>query len=175
MIMLWLGTKERTQVYIRKGLKAWLTRKGVRTTVEAQIKLTLGLLRPPQAACVKTGLTVAYKLGFWWSFYVWKLKEKPFLVALISAANLSGVIRNHPRKLASRICHGVTSPHFGLSALYLVGAHSVRIQGVLHDPRGFINSHRPLAFEFCFSSICLRTVIVHQFVKPQLISLIIHL
>ena len=61
-------------------------------------------------------------------------------MALVSGPNSSGVDRNHPRNLTSRICPGAATPSFGLWALYRVGAQYGRIQGVLHDPRVFINS-----------------------------------
>jgi hypothetical protein len=123
MIMLWLGIKGRTRKYSRKGLEAWWTSKGAQAEVEAQTKSTSGPFRSPGAVCAKTGLTVAYRLGFGHSFYVWKLKKMIVPMALVSGPNSSRVVGNRQRKLTSRIWFGVATPYFGLWALYRVGTH----------------------------------------------------
>jgi hypothetical protein len=62
----------------------------------------------------------------------------------------SGVNENRPRKLTSCFCPGAATPSFGFWALYHVGAHYGRIQGVLHDPREFISSRHTLVRVWIF-------------------------
>jgi hypothetical protein len=71
--------------------------------VEAQTKSISGPFRSPGAVCAKTGLTVAYGLGFGCSLYVRKLKKTIVPMALFSGPNSSGVVMNRQRKLTSRI------------------------------------------------------------------------
>jgi hypothetical protein len=71
--------------------------------VEAQTKSNSGPFQSPGAVCVKTGLTVAYGIGFGRSLYIRKLKKMMVTMALVSGPNLSEVIGNHQRKLTSRI------------------------------------------------------------------------
>lgn len=165
--MLWLETKKSTRVYVRKGLKAWLTSKGVQTEVEVQIKSTSGLFWPPGAVYVKTCLAIAYRFRIGWSLYVQKHKKKPFAMVLVSGPKSSEVIG----KLVASCITAFWSLGF-ISCWSPLG----RLQGVLHDPRSFTNScHPSIRFGFCFSSIYIRTITNHRFVKLQLVSLIIHL
>jgi hypothetical protein len=61
----------------------------------------------------------------------------------------------------------------GCWPVYLVGAYYGCVQGSLNTL--YLVSSPKLGFEFCLDSICHRTVVVHWFVRPQFVSLIIHL
>ena len=80
-------------------------------------------LRTLGTARTKTDAQVAYGVGFGRSLYGWKDNFKMLPVALVLSPKSFGVIRNHPRKLTSRICLGAAMPSFGLWALYRVGVH----------------------------------------------------
>ena len=53
MIMLCLGTKERTRRHIEEVLEVWRTSKGARVKMEVQTKSTLSLFWSPGAVCIK--------------------------------------------------------------------------------------------------------------------------
>ena len=112
--------------------------------MEAQTDSTSSLIRSPKAVSTKTDAQVANGVGFGRSLYGWKYNFKTLLMAVVSGLNSSGVDKNHPRKLTSSFCPGAATPSFSLWALYRVGAHYGRVQGVLHDPREFISSRYTL-------------------------------
>ena len=112
----------------------------VRNKMEVQTDSTSFQFRTPGTARTKMDAKVAYGVRFGRSLYGWKDNFKTLPVALVSSTKSFGVIRNHPRNLTSIICPGAAAPSFVLWALYRVGAHYGHVQGVLHDPRVFINS-----------------------------------
>ena len=139
---MYLGIKEKTIKGVEKAFEAWRTSEDVRNKMEAQTDSTSFQFRTPGTARTKMDAQVAYGVRFGRSLYGWKDNFKTLPVALVSSPKSFGVIRNRPRNLTSRICPGASAPSFGLWALYRVGAHYGHVQGVLHDPRVFINSSR---------------------------------
>ena len=62
MIMLCLGTKERTRRHIEEVLEVWRTSKGARVKMEVQTKSTSSLFRSLGAVCIKLDTQVVYGL-----------------------------------------------------------------------------------------------------------------
>ena len=62
IIMLCLGTKERTRRRIEEGLEVWRTSKGARVKMEVQTKSISSLFRSPGAVGIKLDTQVAYGL-----------------------------------------------------------------------------------------------------------------
>ena len=95
---------------------------------------------------------------------------------MVSRQNPFGINRNRRNKSASRIYQGAATPSFGpLDHVSCLGPLGVR-QGVLNDPRVFINSHHPsIRFGFCLDYSVKNSFAVHWFVRPQLCEIIIHL
>ena len=64
MIMLCIGTKERTRRHIEEGLEVWSTSKGARVKMEIQTKSTLSPFWSLGAVYIKLVTQVAYGLRF---------------------------------------------------------------------------------------------------------------
>jgi hypothetical protein len=85
--------------------------------------------------------------------------------------------RNHRKKWTSRICQGATSPSFGPLARVSCWSPLGLRPGDLHALNSFLfSSHYHfrvwVLLRFNLSS---NSVAIHRFVRPQLVSLIIHL
>ena len=111
--------------------------------VEAQSNWSLSLSRVPGPIYHKTSHMAVSGLRFQRSTYGWKVNyiKKPLQV--VSHPKPFGINRNHRNKSASRICQGAVTPSFApLDCVSCLGPLGARL-GVLHDPRVFINNHRP--------------------------------
>jgi len=143
IIMLCLGTKERTRRHIEEGLEVWRTSKGARVKMEVQTKSISSLFRSPGAVCIKLDTQVAYGLRLRWSTYGWKdnFIRKPMEVAPLQ--NSVRINRNHRNNLTSRICHDATSSSFAPLGLVTCWDIFRAWRGVLGRPLGYIiSSHR---------------------------------
>ena len=120
---MYFGTKDRTSKGVEKALEVWRTSEDVRNKMEAQTNSTLFRFRALGAARTKMDVQVAYGVGFGRYSYGWKDNFKMLPMELVSGPNSSGVDRNRPNKLTSRIFPGVATPSFGLWAMYRVRAH----------------------------------------------------
>ena len=108
---------------LEDALGAWRTSKGVHNKLEAQSKSISCRFRTPGIGRTKTAAQVVYGVRFGRSLYGWKDIFNTLPMALVSGTNSSGVDRNRPNNLTSRICPGAATPSFSLWALYRVGAH----------------------------------------------------
>jgi len=170
MIVLWLGTMERSLTHLRKSLKAWWTSKGVPVKLEAQSNSSSSLPRPPGPVSAKMDAHVAYGLGFGCSIYARKAKKIKFPMELVSCQNKSWVIRNHRRKLMSRTFLSAAPPSFGpLGRVSLLSPLGVRLED-LHASISLYSVAATLVRVWVFLRfILLRTIFtVNRFVRPQL-------
>ena len=145
--------------------------------MEAQSKTSSSLFRTPGIARTKMDAQVSYGVGFGCTCYGWKDNFKTLPMELVSGPNSSRVDRNRPRKLTYRICRSAVPPSFGP-----LGRVSFRRPlGVspwyLHAPIFLYSVAAALVRVWVLLRFILsRTVVVvHRFVKPQLVRLIIHL
>jgi hypothetical protein len=98
-------------------------------------------------------------------------------MALDPPQNSFWVDRNRRNKWTSRICHGAASPSFGPLARVSCWRPLGLCPGDLYAPNSFLFSNRHhfrvwVLLRFNLSS---NSIAVHRFVRPQLVSLIIHL
>ena len=144
IIMLCLGTKERTRRHIEEGLEVWRTSKGARVKMEVQTKSTSSLFWSSGVVCIKLDTQVAYGLRLRWSTYGWKdnFISKPMIVVpLQKSIRING---NRWNNLTSRIGHDAASSSF--TSLGLVTCWDIfrAWRGVLGRPLGYIISSRRL-------------------------------
>jgi hypothetical protein len=98
-------------------------------------------------------------------------------MVLVPPQNFFWVDRNRQNKWTSRICHGAASPSFGpLPRVSCWSPLGLR-PGDLHAPKSFLfSSHCHFkVWDLLRFNLSSHSVTVHWFVRPQLVSLIIHL
>ena len=144
IIMLCLGTKERTRRGIEEGLEVWRTSKGARVKMEVQTKSISSLFRSPGAVCIKLDTQVAYGLRLRWSTYGWKdnFIRKPMEV--VPLQNSIRINRNCRNNLTFGICHDAASSSFGALGLVTCWDTFRTWRGILWRPLGYIISSHHL-------------------------------
>jgi hypothetical protein len=98
-------------------------------------------------------------------------------MALVLPQNSFWFDGNHQNKWTFRICRGATSPSFGPLARVSCWSSLGLRPGDLHAPNSFLFSshHHFRVWVLLRFNLSSNSVTVHRFVRPQLVSLIIHL
>ena len=144
MIMLCLGTKERTRTHIEEVLEVWRTSKGAQVKMEVQTKSISSLFRSPGAVCIKLDTQVAYGLRLRWSIYGWKDNFIRKRMEVVPLENSIRINRNRRNKLTSGICHDAASSSFGALGLVTCWDTFRTWRGVLGRLLGYIISSHHL-------------------------------
>ena len=144
MIMLCLGTKERTRRRIEEGLEVWRTSKGARVKMEVQTKSTSSLFWSSGVVCIKLDTQVTYGLRLRWSTYGWKdnfIRKPMELLPLQNSIRINGNRRNN---LMSWIYHDTASSSFASLGLVTCWDTFRAWRGVLGYLLDYIISSRRL-------------------------------
>jgi hypothetical protein len=144
MIMLCLGTKERTKRHIEEGLEVWRTSKGARVKMEVQTKSTSSPFQSLGAVCIKLITQVTYGLYFWWSTYGWKDNFIRKLMEVVPLQNFIIINKNRQNKLTYRIYHDAALSSFEPLGLVTCWDTFRSWRGVLGHTLGYIISSHHL-------------------------------
>ena len=168
--------KERTNKGIEKALEVWRTSEDVRIKMEAQTDSTSFQFWTPRTARTKTDAQIAYGHRFGRTWYWWKDNLKTLPMELVLGPNSSRVDRKHLGKLTSSFCSALRRrlSVFG-SCIMLDPVRGVS-RGTCTTLGSLLAAATPLlGFGFCLSYSVKNSLPLDQFVRPQLVRLIIHL